>query len=62
MSAFHPIIVLFSVICVLWSQGMFMGQRIFGQWRKTPHYAPLWIIITLPAYLTALWPVMEWLR
>lgn len=62
MTFAEAIILLLSVLCVLWAQCMFMGERVFGKWRKTPHYLPLWIIITLPAYIAALWPVMEWLR
>lgn len=57
-----PMLILLSVLCVLWAQSKFIAHRLLNQWRKTPHYAPLWIMISLPAYMSALWPVMEALR
>lgn len=61
MNFAEAVILLFSVLCVLWAQCRFMGDRVLSTWRQTPHYIPLWIMLTLPAYLSALWPFFEWL-
>lgn len=61
MNAFQ-IILLFSVLCVMWAQSCFLAERVLNQWQKTPHYLLLWILISLPAYMSTLWTVAEALR
>lgn len=62
MNAFEAVCLLFSVLCVLWANSVFLSERIIGKWRRNPFYLVLWIIIIVPAYVSALLPVMEALR
>lgn len=51
MSIVEKLALLLSGLCLIWVQGMFVGTRLIGKWRDKQHYAPLWILICLPAHL-----------